>query len=55
MDNLPTSRGFMPGLFGKLDEEKMPLLTRVMKHIPAATKNHFVAGAGEFVGTFMFL
>ena len=69
MDNLKVGEGFLPGLFGKRpatggssssesrDEEKKKGVTpnRFLMRIPATPRNHFIAMAAEFVGTFLFL
>lgn len=58
MDKYAETRGFLPGLFGKSDDEapqKPPLLMRIAEKLPEAPRNHAIAMAGEFAGTFMFL
>jgi hypothetical protein len=68
MENLKTRRGFMPGLFGRHDgprtgataagaDEKLegPKTSSFFMRIPNKPRNHIVAMAGEFVGTFLFL
>ncbi|KAL2425983.1 Aquaporin-7 [Exophiala dermatitidis] len=69
MDNLQAKPGFLPGVFHKRgrrgkgkeptpeEDEKMPQPkpSRLFTSLPDGTRNHFVAMAGEFVGTFLFL
>ena len=68
MDNINAQKGFLPGLFGKpkrnrtgisqaSDPEKMatPKATAFFRRLPNGPRNHFIAMAGEFVGTFLFL
>ena len=69
MDRLNVQKGFLPGLFGKRaategssssdsrDEKKKGGVTpnRFLMRIPATPRNHFIAMAAEFVGTFLFL
>jgi hypothetical protein len=63
MDRLKSTKGLLPGLFGKRnqnvdtrngkDAEKASTYSSPLKSMPARFRNHFVAMAGEFVGTFM--
>lgn len=67
MDNLQQRTGFMPGLFGRkkraermqsgssTTEKMTPKKNPIADRIPDTIRNHFVAMAGEFVGTFLFL
>lgn len=70
MDNLKVGEGFLPGLFGKKrpatggssssdsrDGKKKgtPTPNSFLMRIPATPRNHFIAMAAEFVGTFLFL
>jgi aquaporin related protein len=69
MDKINAKSGFLPGLFGKhirkgtgisqttSESEKRPLPrpTPFFRRLPNAPRNHFIAMAGEFVGTFLFL
>jgi hypothetical protein len=69
MDNINARLGFLPGLFGRQkrkgtgisqttsESEKMPLPrpVRFFRRLPNGPRNHFIAMAGEFVGTFLFL
>lgn len=66
MDRLSTKAGFLPGIFGgrkntkgssSSNDEKMkgPGPKSFFRRIPNAIRNHFIAMAGEFVGTFLFL
>lgn len=67
MDSLQQKTGFMPGLFGRKKQakrsqsgssttEKMtPKKHPIVDRIPDGIRNHFIAMAGEFVGTFLFL
>ncbi|EXJ85454.1 aquaporin rerated protein, other eukaryote [Capronia coronata CBS 617.96] len=68
MDNLQVKSGFLPGLFnskrkskGKQsiseEDEKMPAPkpSSFFTRLPDGPRNHFIAMAGEFVGTFLFL
>ena len=68
MDNINARSGFLPGLFGKKkrtgtgisqtsESEKMALPKPVpfFRKLPNGPRNHFIAMAGEFVGTFLFL
>jgi hypothetical protein len=69
MDNINAKSGFLPGLFGKhkrtdtgisqrsSEAEKMPLPRPApfFRKLPNGPRNHFIAMAGEFVGTFLFL
>ena len=69
MDKINAKSGFLPGLFGKhirkgtgtsqttSESEKRPLPrpTSLFRRLPNAPRNHFIAMAGEFVGTFLFL
>lgn len=69
MESIKTKSGFLPGLFGQRkqkdkntiqqngDTEKMqkPGPSNFFRRLPDGPRNHFVAMAGEFVGTFLFL
>lgn len=66
MDRLTSRKGLLPGLFGRGNaqpdarngSEKATTTSQrssPFKMIPNKIRNHFVAMAGEFVGTFMFL
>lgn len=66
MDRLTSAKGLLPGLFGRRQtsrdarngsDNKTTSSTHSspFKMIPNKIRNHFVAMAGEFVGTFMFL
>ena len=70
MDNMTAKSGFLPGVrFNRKpkrvdtgaslpsEKEKMPGPKRsdFMKRLPNGPRNHFIAMAGEFVGTFLFL
>jgi hypothetical protein len=69
MDNISAKSGFLPGLFGKRtrkgtgasqstpESERMhiPRPASFFRRLPNAPRNHFIAMAGEFVGTFLFL
>jgi len=69
MDNINVQNGFLPGVFkqhrrkrntGVSDpdtDEKMaaPGPARWVRKVPDTIRNHFIAMAGEFVGTFLFL
>jgi hypothetical protein len=68
MDNISPKAGFMPGLFGRHrgpktgatpngadDKMKAPTPNSFFMRIPNKPRNHFIAMAGEFVGTFLFL
>jgi hypothetical protein len=70
MDNLQAKAGFLPGLFsgrsrnkGKVstteepEDDKMPSPkpSPIFTRLPDGIRNHFIAMAGEFVGTFLFL
>ncbi|KAK5938698.1 Aquaporin-1 [Knufia obscura] len=67
MDRLEENRGFLPGLFGRgkkrsasnggsTSEKKLnPGTWSIVSRVPSRPRNHFIAMAGEFVGTFMFL
>ncbi|RVX65876.1 hypothetical protein B0A52_10289 [Exophiala mesophila] len=70
MDNLKTGSGFLPGLFGsrsnaprgtssasnsQSEKTLSPKPSPIFKRLPDSVRNHFIAMAGEFVGTFLFL
>ncbi|KIW35609.1 uncharacterized protein PV07_02295 [Cladophialophora immunda] len=69
MDNIRPKSGFLPGIFGHRkgksrtgatasgEDEKMkgPQPSSFFMRIPNKPRNHFIAMAGEFVGTFLFL
>lgn len=66
MDRLQESKGFLPGIFrskkrssgtgGSSNEKKLnPGTWSLVTRVPSGPRNHFIAMAGEFVGTFMFL
>jgi aquaporin rerated protein, other eukaryote len=66
MDRLTSRKGLLPGLFGRSTTEPdirnggekgttASQRSSPFKRIPNKIRNHFVAMAGEFVGTFMFL
>jgi hypothetical protein len=69
MDNINAKSGFLPGVFGKRTRKgarisqtasesgktPTPRPAPFFKRLPSAPRNHFIAMAGEFVGTFLFL
>ncbi|OAG40807.1 hypothetical protein AYO21_04884 [Fonsecaea monophora] len=69
MDRISPKSGFLPGIFGRRkgksrtgatpagEDEKMqgPKPSSFFLRIPNKSRNHFIAMAGEFVGTFLFL
>ncbi|KAJ9608689.1 Aquaporin-1 [Cladophialophora chaetospira] len=68
MDNIHAKNGFLPGLFGHRRGPKTgatpsgadeaiagPKPIPFFMRIPNKPRNHFIAMAGEFVGTFLFL
>lgn len=68
MDKINPKNGFLPGLFGRhrgpktgatpagADEAMQgPKASSLFMRIPNKPRNHFIAMAGEFVGTFLFL
>src|SRR5271155_4707491 len=66
MDNISAKSGFLPGLFGKrtrkgtgISQESerahIPRPAPFFRRLPNVPRNHFIAMAGEFVGTFLFL
>jgi len=69
MDSINAKSGFLPGLFGTkrtrtgvtdpadTEKDKMPgpKPSPIFTRLPSYARNHFVAMAGEFVGTFLFL
>ncbi|KAH0841284.1 Aquaporin-1 [Fonsecaea pedrosoi] len=69
MDRISPKSGFLPGIFGRRkgksrtgatpagEDEKMqgPKPSSFFLRIPNKPRNHFIAMAGEFVGTFLFL
>ena len=68
MDNINGKSGFLPGIFGhhrgprtgatrEGADEKMqgPKPNALFMRIPNKPRNHMIAMAGEFVGTFLFL
>jgi hypothetical protein len=66
MDNIKAKSGFLPGLFGRnnrkdtkttSEPDKMPgpRPSPFFRKLPNGVRNHCIAMAGEFVGTFLFL
>jgi hypothetical protein len=66
MDRISTKQGFLPGLFGRRTNTgestssasgkmKPPGPSGFFRRLPSGPRNHFIAMAGEFVGTFFFL
>ena len=63
MESLTNTRGFLPGIFGRgsktkdqsTTEKLTPGTWSIVSRMPPSARNHFIAMAGEFVGTFLFL